>query len=222
MRPDTQQPFPKHIVHRSDRAPQVVIKVVSPGSNTLMAIRWHLEELQSGKDRAMEMDVCATPVVGKKAARALIKHWGLDSDELLYQHLKPVRRIPRKLIHKILFSMPTGTPPEKLLAAVRNFAEEEFKHQHRYALALHTDEPHPHVHLVVRAMKDKELLRLNIRKPLLRKWRQAFARHLRAQGVAAEATSWREQNRQLPSTVRSSWRRPTWSNQPRRSAPPRI
>jgi hypothetical protein len=84
--------------------------------------------------------------------------------------------------------MPAGTPPEKLLAAVRNFARQEFTDRHRYALALHTDEPHPHVHVVVRAMMTTDLERLNIRKGILRRWRRKFAGLLRAEGVAAKAT----------------------------------
>ena len=54
-------------------------------------------------------------------------------------------------------------------------------------MALHTDEPHPHVHVVVKAMSE-EGERLNIRKATLREWRREFARHLRAQGIAANAT----------------------------------
>jgi type IV secretory pathway VirD2 relaxase len=83
--------------------------------------------------------------------------------------------------------MPSGTPPEKLLEASRNFAQEQLTPLHRYALALHTDERHPHVHLVVRAMSETGV-RLNIRKRILRQWRREFARHLRALGVAAKAT----------------------------------
>ena len=54
-------------------------------------------------------------------------------------------------------------------------------------MVLHTDEPHPHVHVVVKAMSEQGV-RLNIRKATLRDWRREFARHLRAQGVAANAT----------------------------------
>lgn len=83
--------------------------------------------------------------------------------------------------------MPAGTPPQKVLAAVRDFAREEFGLKHRYAMVLHTDEPHPHVHVVVKALsEDGE--RINIRKATLRHWRQEFARQLRAQGVEANAT----------------------------------
>jgi len=83
--------------------------------------------------------------------------------------------------------MPRGTPSPKLLAAVRDFAREEFALKHRYAMVLHTDQDHPHVHLVVKAMSE-EGRRLNIRKATLWEWRRDFARHLRAHGVAANAT----------------------------------
>ena len=86
-----------------------------------------------------------------------------------------------------MFSMPAGTPPDKVLAAVKNFAREEFGLKHRYAMVLHTDEPHPHVHVVVKAVSEQGV-RLNIRKATLREWRREFARHLRALGVAANAT----------------------------------
>ena len=83
--------------------------------------------------------------------------------------------------------MPPGTPPQKVLTAVRNFAREEFYGQHRYAMVLHTDEPHPHVHLVLKAVSEQGV-RLNIKKATLRHWRSQFASHLRSLGVAANAT----------------------------------
>jgi hypothetical protein len=90
-------------------------------------------------------------------------------------------------VHKLLFSMPEGTPPQKVLAAVKAFAREELGAKHRYAMVLHTDEPHPHVHMVIKAVSE-EGVRLNIKKATLRDWRREFARHLRAQGVEANAT----------------------------------
>ncbi len=70
---------------------------------------------------------------------------------------------------------------------MRNFAREEFALKHRYAMVLHTDEPHPHVHVVVKAVSEQGE-RFNIRKATPRDWRREFARHLRAQGIAANAT----------------------------------
>ncbi len=201
-----------HIAGTVDRTPEVMIKVVSPGSNTLQAIRQHFEDLQNGKNRALEMDFFITPVVGKRAARRLVEDWDFDLDALYWRqpYLVPARRTPPKLAHKLIFSMPAGTLPDKLLAAVRNFARDEFK-LHRYALALHTDEPHPHVHVVVKAMSE-EGVHFNIRKLTLREWRQAFARHLRAQGIRATATQ-RPGRRQPSSHKLKGMRRPVSGRQ---------
>jgi hypothetical protein len=83
--------------------------------------------------------------------------------------------------------MPAGTPPRSVLAAARNFLREEFALRHRYAFVLHTDEPHPHVHAVVKAVSEQGV-RLHIKKATLREWRFEFARHLREQGIEANAT----------------------------------
>lgn len=168
-------------------APEVVIKVVSRGSETLEAVRVHVETMGKGKHRALEDDQ-GEPVRGKAAAERLIEDWDLDLEALLGRRVYIDRPRPKllKLVHKLVFSMPAGTSPEKLLAAVRNFVRDEFA-CHRYALGLHTDEPHPHVHVMVKAVSEQGL-RLNIRKATLRGWREAFARHLRAQGVEANAT----------------------------------
>ena len=83
--------------------------------------------------------------------------------------------------------MPAGTPPEKVLGAVRNFCCKEFALKHRYVMALHTDEPHPQAHVVIKAMGEQGQ-RLNIKKATLREWRRGFAKHLNDLGVEANAT----------------------------------
>jgi hypothetical protein len=83
--------------------------------------------------------------------------------------------------------MPAPTPPEKVLAAAKTFAREKFGAKHRYAMALHTHQEHPHVHLVVKA-EGIDGRRLHIDKAMLREWRQDFARMMRQQGIAANAT----------------------------------
>jgi MobA/VirD2-like, nuclease domain len=90
-------------------------------------------------------------------------------------------------VHNLVFSMPKGTPPEKLLSATQKFAREKFALQHRYAMVLHTDQGHPHVHLVVKAVSEQGE-RLYIRKATVRAWREDFAGYLRELGVAANAT----------------------------------
>jgi Relaxase/Mobilisation nuclease domain len=126
---------------------------------------------------------------GQEVGNSLLEDWNLD----LIQRRGKINLTPNKpkqpprLVYKLIFSMPAGTPPEKVQAAVRNFAREEFALKHRYVMALHTDEPHPHVHLVLKARSD-DGQRLYLRKATLRQWRERFASHLRALGVAANAT----------------------------------
>jgi hypothetical protein len=83
--------------------------------------------------------------------------------------------------------MPAGTPPRKVLQAVRKLAQNEWELKHRYAMVLHTEGGHPHVHVVLRAMSDWGK-RLNIRKATLRSWCAQFAENLWDLGIEANAT----------------------------------
>src|SRR4029077_13782679 len=115
------------------------------------------------------------------------------------------RRPPPKLGHKLMFSMPAGNPPLRVLAAGRNFSREEVGAKHPYAMGPHTDEPHPHVHVVVKALSE-DGKRLNIRKATLRAWRREFARHLREQGDAANATERAARRATSPHTLEGIYR----------------
>lgn len=128
-------------------------------------------------------------LMGKEAGRRLINDWDLDldADRQRADLFATNRRTPPKLVHRMIFSMPAGTPPVKVLDAVRDVAHEEFGRKHRYAMVLHTDEPHPLVHVVGKAVSE-EGVRLNIRKATLRHWRQEFARQLRPRDIEANAT----------------------------------
>ncbi|MCC7463956.1 MAG: relaxase/mobilization nuclease domain-containing protein [Gammaproteobacteria bacterium] len=177
----------EHIRLTVNRAPEVMVKVLSKGSSDLKAVGRHFDYIGRQGDLALEDE--DGHLLHGRVGEELIDDWDLDIDALRPQvnlTALPARK-PMKLVHKLVFSMPPGTPPQKVLAAVRNFAREEFHGQHRYAMVLHTDEPHPHVHLVLRALSN-ECVRLNIRKATLRHWRAQFAEHLRGVGVAANAT----------------------------------
>jgi len=171
-----------------NRTPEVMVKVLTRGANSLKAVRAHIAYLDRGGELEIETDE-GERLIEDDAGRRLTHDWDLDVDEYRRRGELKARkdRNPPRLIHKILFSMPPGTPPEKVLQAVKNFAREEFSLQHRYAMVLHTDEPHPHVHFVVEAVSEKGV-RLNIRKATLRRWRNDFAAQLRKLGVAANAT----------------------------------
>jgi hypothetical protein len=170
------------------RTPEVMVKVLNQGAQNLGAVRRHLDYIGRRGEVAIETDD-GQRVAGHDAEENLLEDWDLDLDELRRRTSLSAAngRDPPKLVHKLMFSMPAGTPPDKVLAATREFAREHFALKHRYAMALHTDEPHPHVHMVVKAVSEQGI-RLNIRKATLREWRRDFARHLRQQGVPANAT----------------------------------
>jgi len=177
-----------HITRTARRVPEVVVKVLTHGRQDLKGVQRHLDYLGRKGDLSIETDE-GERIQGRGVGKDLLEDWDLEIDEYRRRAaLGPRRdRSPPKLVHKVLFSMPAGTPPEKVLKAVRNFAREEFALKHRYAMVLHTDEPHPHVHMVIKAVSEQGV-RLNIRKATLRDWRQKFAAQLRREGVAANAT----------------------------------
>ncbi len=165
---------------------EVMVKVLSKDSNNLRSVARHLNYIGRRGHLELETDG-GERVQGRNAGERLVEDWDLDLDrDRRDQRLAITGRAP-KLVHKIMLSMPPGTPAKGVLEAARNFAREEFAFKHRYVLVLHTDEPHPHVHLVVKAVSEQGQ-RLNIRKATLRFWRQEFARQLRRQGIAANAT----------------------------------
>ncbi len=176
------------IARTTRRVPEAMVKVLPKGATTSRAVKRHLDYVGRHGELELETDD-GTRLNGDDVGAKLTEEWDLDIEvDRRQSDLSASRgRAPAKLVHKLIFSMPPGTSPSGVLAAVRNFAREEFALKHRYAFALHTDEPHPHVHVVVKAMGEHGR-RLNIRKATLREWRTEFARHLRDQGIAANAT----------------------------------
>jgi hypothetical protein len=170
------------------RTPEVMVKVLTKGGRDRKAVGRHLSYLSRDGDVEIETDD-GRHLIGQGVEKELLENWDLDVEEArrtvgLRSHPGLMRP---KLVHKIVLSMPAGTSPGGLLRGARAFARETFGAKHRYAMVLHTDEPHPHVHMVVKAVSE-EGVRLNIRKATLREWRRQFARHLRAQGISANAT----------------------------------
>lgn len=169
-------------------APEVMIKVWPRDANNLKTISHHFDYIGRKGELELEIDE-GEQRKGARLGKQLVLDWNLDLDNLRCRSALTAAygHVPPKLVHKLLLSMPPGTPPQKLLTAARNFAREQFGGRHRYALVLHRNEPHPHVHMVVKAVSE-EGMRLNIRKATLREWRKEFAHHLRTLGVAANAT----------------------------------
>jgi type IV secretory pathway VirD2 relaxase len=178
----------QQIARTASRTPEVMVKVLPRGANDLGAVRRHLDYIGRKGDVDLETDDGQT-LRGTHVGTDLAEDWDLELDahrsgaDLVS---RPRQQVPR-LVHKLMFSMPAGTPPDKVLKAVQNFFREEFALKHRYVMALHTDTDHPHVHVVLKAVSEQGD-RLHIRKSTLRQWREEFARHLRALGVPANAT----------------------------------
>jgi len=179
--------FLEQIVRTVSRAPEVMVKVSGGASSTRGAIA-HLRYIDRHGKLEIETDE-GQRLEGKGTEAALVADWDLEATQARARgpYRRTAGRRPLKLVHNVILSMPKGTSPQKLLSASRDFAREQFALKHRYALVLHTDQDHPHVHLVIKAVSE-EGERLNIRKATLREWREQFAGHLRARGVAANAT----------------------------------
>ncbi len=202
------------------RTPEVMIKVLSRGGQDLGAVRRHLNYLRDRDEGELALETDdGERLMGPGVPKNLTDDWNLDLQEHRQRSdLDGRGRHSTKLVHKLMFSMPPGTPPQKVLEAVKNFAREEFALKYRYAMVLHTDEPHPHVHMVVKAVSEQGQ-RLHIRKATLRGWRQEFARHLRTLGVPANATerAVRGENRspKLDGIYRAEQRGESWRTRAR-------
>jgi len=176
----------EHIARTVRRVPEVMVKV-SGGARTVAGVERHVDYIGREGRLGLEADT-GDHLDGKGFERNLTEDWDLDLEAHERQTERSIRgRKPPKLVHNIIFSMPPGTPPDKVLEAVRRLALNEWQFKHRYAMALHTDDDHPHVHVVVKAVSERGE-RLNIKKATLRSWRQQFAANLRELGVAANAT----------------------------------
>lgn len=158
------------------KAPEVVVKVTGRqrgGSH----VKAHLDYI--GRKGALGIETRDGEILTAKddiAERAA--EW---SDTLQWRSRPTVSSV------SLIFSMPEGTDPDKVLGAVRALAHAELGDNHDYILALHTDTPRPHVHLAVQA-EGLDRSRFNPRPIQLNRFRERFARELRARGVAAEAT----------------------------------
>ncbi len=182
----------------SGRGAKEVLVKISGGGRDADGVQAHFEYIDRHGKLDIETDH-GEVLHGKTAATELINDWALDYGAVpgaphSRNKVGPdgKRRQPRQAFN-IVLSMPAGTPPQKVLQAVKKFAREEFAHQHRYAMALHAEEKdkhgmHPHVHLVVKAEHEYDGSRLNPRKADLQRWRERFAEYLTELGVAATAT----------------------------------
>jgi hypothetical protein len=188
------------VARTAAKTPEVMIKVLSGGATTAKAVRRHLEYVGRKGEVELYTDD-GDALKGRDAAGQLPDDWNLDLEEAgaRRQIGKGTKAKPVRLAHKIVFSMPPGTSPAKVLSAVQNLCREEFALKYRYAMALHTDDAHPHVHVVLKA-RSEQGRRLNISKSHLKEWRVKFAARLRELGVSANATPRKFRDQTIHST----------------------
>jgi type IV secretion system T-DNA border endonuclease VirD2 len=158
------------------KAPEVVVKVTGRqrgGSH----VKAHLDYI--GRKGEVDIETRDGEVLTSKDD--IVERAAEWSDTLEWRSRPTVSSV------SLIFSMPEGTDPEKVLGAVRALAHAELSDNHDYVLALHTDTPRPHVHLTVQA-EGLDRTRFNPRPVQLNRFRERFARELRGRGVAAEAT----------------------------------
>lgn len=165
------------------KIPQVMVKISgsSKGADKAQA---HVNYI--GRKGSVEIeDENGIVYKGKEEQKELLKSW-----EAMGMHPKDNDNKRREAFH-IVFSMPKGTNPQALKAAVRNTVQEEFA-GHKYYMAQHLDTDSPHCHVLLCATDDRGA-RLNPRKADLHNYRVAFVNKLAEQGI--EATTSRSVHR---------------------------
>jgi hypothetical protein len=92
---------------------------VSGGARTLAGVRAHLDYISREGREPVETDE-RTSLQEKGFEDALVEDWNLDLDAQRRHTQMAIAtgKRPPKLVHNFVFSMPKGTPPDKLLAAV--------------------------------------------------------------------------------------------------------
>ncbi|WP_122688661.1 relaxase/mobilization nuclease domain-containing protein [Pseudomonas viridiflava] len=166
------------------KVPEVMVRV-SGGGKTLQHVKAHFDYISRNGKLDMINDQ-GERIGGKDQVADLFDSWDLDLSK---------GHGTNKQAFNVVFSMPAGTDPEKVLAATQAFARETLYGKHQYAMVLHTQETdphkdapaHPHVHLIIKA-EGHDGKRLHIRKATLQQWREIFAEQLRDRGIEANAT----------------------------------
>jgi hypothetical protein len=103
----------QHIALTAGRTPEVMVKVLGGGSQDIGAVGRHLNYLDRAGGIELETDNSQRGQ-GKGAEKELLEDWDLDLDTDRRQSSLSAAngRLPPKPVHKLVFSMPPGTPPD--------------------------------------------------------------------------------------------------------------
>src|SRR5205823_173959 len=96
------------------RTPEVMVKVLSRGGQDLKAVGRHLDYLSRGGEVDIQTDD-GQRLSGKGIEKELLEDWDLDLEEHRRKAALESRssRPSPKLVHKLMFSMPAGTPQRR-------------------------------------------------------------------------------------------------------------
>src|SRR2546427_11664848 len=119
------------------RAPQVMVKVTG-GGRGMAVIRAHMNYIDREGDGLI--DQSGERHQGREARREIARQWAREGTPI-------PERSERREAFNIMWSMPAGTDPKKVLAAVQAVAVRRFA-GHKYVMALHKHQANPHVHLL--------------------------------------------------------------------------
>ena len=111
-----QTSFSLTIAYTVSRAPEVMVKV-SGGARTLGGVQAHFVHIGRDGELGVEVDH-GVQLTGKGFEKQLVPDWDLDLLAHPRQDERSIlgkRRSP-KLVHNLIFSMPLGTSPKKVLA----------------------------------------------------------------------------------------------------------
>lgn len=101
------------------RAPEVIVKVSRGATSTGGAVA-HLRYIHRNGELEIETDE-GERLKGRDVEKQIVANWDLDSTRAHGQgpYRGKAGPKPAKLVHKVILSMPKGTPPDKLLLASR-------------------------------------------------------------------------------------------------------
>jgi hypothetical protein len=194
------------IMRNAGGAQQVVVRVTSRGYSHGRAQAHAAYLIRQGKLTGEDENGFA--LLDRESVREKIDGWRLSRDVVFLDdktHEPPEKRKKLGQTLHLVFSMPAGTDPLKVLQGVRQLAAIEFE-RHERILVLHdpsTDPSrhrgkNPHVHILLKTLS-LDGRRLQVGKFELSYFRQAFAEQMRSLGVEANASSRQE---------RAVWKQP--------------
>ena len=107
------------------RTPEAVVKVLPRASNDLKAVGKHLDYI--GRNGELELETDDGDRLSGRIGKDLLDDWDLDLDDVRRQGTLAVKdKEPPRLVHKLMFSMPPGTPPDKVLGRCETSHERNF------------------------------------------------------------------------------------------------